>query len=793
MKPTLIIVESPAKCKKIEEYLGPGYKCIASYGHLRTLPNINAIDLENNFAPTYSLIDEPIKLKQIENIRKEIEKSDGVILATDDDREGEGIAWHICMLFNLPIDKTPRIKFHEITQNAIQKAILLPEFIDMNKVYAQQSRQILDILVGFMVSPLLWKYITNTKNLSAGRCQTPALRIIYDNYLENKLSPGVITYDIVGYFTNLNLPFELNKSYYKSEDVLLYLNEVQTHALIYDITKPIKVIKKSPEPLTTSSLQQLANNELHLSPKETMKMAQILYENGYITYMRTDSKKYSGSFIEEAKQYIIKHYNNENEMTYINQNIDQLQVGENIATAKNAKKTSIIVQEAHEAIRPVNVNLLVDNLKEIDIEQRAKRLYEIIWIRTMESCMASSQYNSITASIYNNESDKINEKIVKFVYKSEQLVFAGWKRVENKFEKDNSIYNYLSNMKKNIPANYKIIETKMSLKDLKSHYSEALLVKALEDRGIGRPSTYASLVDKIIERDYVKKENIKGKQIECTNYTLVGNNITHKTSICEFGNEHNKLVIQPVGILVIEYLINNCGNIFDYDYTKHMEDTLDNISTGKIIWNTLCDTIYKKLLDTTSELKNNSKFGIKIDDTNTLIIGKYGPVIKHVENNQISFINVKKNINMDLLKTQSTIKLEEIVDTSINTNKRLLGKYRTDDLFVKKGKYGLYVEWGTNKQNLKELENTPIESVTYIDVLKILDKDILDPKKDVMLVRKLSSTLSIRKGKFGDYIMYKKPRVTKPEFLSIKEFKSDYKTCDELLIVNWINQTYTLA
>ena len=299
MPTSLVIVESPAKCKKIESYLGPGYKVIASFGHLRTISGLESIDIENNFLTKYSVIQEELKLKQIEKIRSEIAKSDEVIIATDDDREGEAIGWHICDLFGLSITNTKRIIFHEITEPAIQSAISHPKRINMDIVQAQQSRQILDLLVGFTFSPILWNCISkknDKKNdkkdnsLSAGRCQTPALRLVYDNFLDIKASPGKLVYNTVGCFTNLNLLFDLNKQFSTNEEVAKFLEKCKTWDFLCSTTSPKKVIKKAPEPLTTSSLQQLASNELHMSPKETMKYAQQLYEGGYITYMRTDSK-----------------------------------------------------------------------------------------------------------------------------------------------------------------------------------------------------------------------------------------------------------------------------------------------------------------------------------------------------------------------------------------------------------------------------------------------------------------------------------------------------------------------
>ena len=304
---TLVIVESPAKCGKIESYLGPGYKCIASFGHLREINSLSAIDIDNNFQPKYTIIDNPQKIKQVEFLRKEISLADDIILATDDDREGEAIAWHICMLFDLSVEKTKRIIFHEITETAIQAAIQSPKTINMNIVNAQQSRQILDLLVGFTISPILWKYIAKNAEhgLSAGRCQTPALRLVYDNYKEIKETPGTKCYDTVGYFTSMCLPFQLNNDFLSKEEAEEFLEESVNHDHMYSCSQPEQTFKQPPCPFTTSKLQQAVS----ISPKETMKHCQKLYEAGYITYMRTDSKKYSRDFIDTTKKYICNKLN----------------------------------------------------------------------------------------------------------------------------------------------------------------------------------------------------------------------------------------------------------------------------------------------------------------------------------------------------------------------------------------------------------------------------------------------------------------------------------------------------
>ena len=290
----LVIVESPAKCKKIEEYLGSGYKCIASYGHLREITSLKNIDINNNFTPTYTIIDNAIKKKQIETIRKAIKSVDEVILGCDNDREGASINYHLCKLFDLNINKTKCIVFNEITESAIHAAMKNLRTIDMNLVHAQQARQILDILVGFKVTPVLWKCISTPRGkeqvLSAGRCQTPALKLIYENDKEIKTANTKKIYNITGYFTNSNLPFNLSKEFETEDDVTDFLNDSIHFQHIYSCSQPTKTFKKPPEPFTTSRIQQVASSELHYSPKETMNICQILYETGFITYMRTDSK-----------------------------------------------------------------------------------------------------------------------------------------------------------------------------------------------------------------------------------------------------------------------------------------------------------------------------------------------------------------------------------------------------------------------------------------------------------------------------------------------------------------------
>ena len=400
--------------------------------------------------------------------------------------------------------------------------------------------------------------------------------------------------------------------------------------------------------------------------------------------------------------------------------------------------------------------------------------------------MPSAQYNSISAII-------VAPLNTEFIYKTEQPIFLGWKIVEKTNTNENTStnnYQFIQSLKQNVSINPKKIESKFNLIEIKSHYTEARLVQLLEENGIGRPSTFASLVDKIQERKYVEKQNIIGKEIESIDYCLQDNNISEFVSSREFGNEKNKLVIQPLGIIVIEFLLEKFDMFFNYEYTREMENTLDKISNGQFIWYELCNGCFNELTNVTSQLQDLIKFSLKLDDNHTLIIGKYGPVVKCTDKKdpkKVSFLPVKKNI--DLKNTQLT--LDDVLDNTV-VDKEAIGKYKGQDLFIKNGKYGMYAKWGKESQSLKEkFGSLKVEEIQYIDVIRYLDSDtVLDPTKPVGFVRELNNHLSIRTGKYGDYIFYKKPRVKTPQFLKLNGFDSDYKKCDKMLILNWIKQKY---
>jgi DNA topoisomerase-1 len=704
---TLLIVESPTKCKKIEEYLGSNYKCIASCGHLRELKSLEDIDFET-FQLRYSIME--TKKTQINNIKKAIKEADEVVIATDNDREGESIGWHICDIFHLNVSTTKRILFNEITEPALKKAISNPGRINMNIVFAQQTRQILDLLVGFEISPLLWKYISCKTTLSAGRCQTPALKLISDNKKEIDENPGIMVYKTKGYFeiNHLIMEFELNKNILNKEEMIFFLNKTISFSHYLNCNSPIKKLQSPPSPLTTSSLQQKCSNELHLSPKETMKCCQVLYEKGYITYMRTDVRSYSNVFIDEANRYISnkwseKYFNNQNQNSFSSSD-----------------------EDAHESIRPTNISL--ENLDLIDgLSLKEKKIYKIIWQNTVESLMVSCSYYSIKAQI-----QAYNETI--FTCHSEKIIFPGWKIVgSGSHDIENKEYNYLSNVKSKTLVSYSKITSTISIEKTKLHYTEAKLVEMLEEKEIGRPSTFASLVDKIQEREYVKKKDVKGKTIECENFELEREKDGIKEIKCkkDFGNEKSKLILQPIGSVVLDFLDKHFGELFQYDYTRVMEKELDFISQGNKNKLDICKKYYDQLINLKKKLNDEKnlddekddcrekKLEIKMDEKHTFIIGKYGPVIKCIDaNKKISFKPVKKDIDLNKL---NELNLEDIIEKKVPF-KEGLGEYEGFPLLVKKGKYGLYATWGKNTKSLKKLGNRPVENIKMEEVVSILQE-----------------------------------------------------------------------
>jgi len=804
-KYSLVIVESPAKCVKIESFLGSGYKCIASFGHIRELDNSfinNVKKIDSTFKPDFTMMES--KKQQIVKLRKMIADANEVFLASDDDREGEAIAWHICDTFKLPVKDTKRIVFHEITESAIKRAIIEPRRINMNIVYAQQARQVLDMIVGYKLSPILWKNISQHKKtgLSAGRCQTPALRIVYDNQREIDTCPSKKVYTTTGYFTSKNLDFTLNHQYESEEEMSAFLEESLNHEHIYNCEKVRNVTKKAPLPFTTSGLQQMASSELRISPKDTMSACQKLYEGGYITYMRTDSITYSEEFLEKAEKYITKKYgdkyykslnNTESKDEDIQSECREKEKEKPKTKATKDKKKKDVEEEAdsaHEAIRPTDIELVeVDK----EIGNKEVRIYHLIRKNTLESCMEAAIYKGVSACISAPKNGDDGTSLYR--YSTEQVVFPGWKAVDG-YEKESPSFTYLQTLKSGSVLPYKKITSKVGLKNSKSHYTEANLVQLLEKHGIGRPSTFASLVDKIQEREYVLKEDVKGKMVECIDFTLEGEDLLENKTKREMGNEKGKMVIQPTGTIVLEFLINNFDKLFNYDYTKQMEDDLDLIAKGDKDWYDLCNECLREITELSSELNKEKKDDatIKIDEHHTYMIGRYGPVVKCISSDDkktVTFKPVKPDLDIGKLK-RGEYTLDEILSTETKTDIKELGKYNDNPIYLKSGKFGFYIEW---KDIKKSIEPEVAEEMTLDDAIKILSKN---ESTNLTIVRKIDDYTSIRTGKYGDYIFHKKKTMKTPKFYKMDDFVKDngedmsYRTCDISILSKWVYTKYKL-
>ena len=822
----LVIVESPAKCKKIEEYLGSSeYKCVATYGHLREISRLENIDISNNYQPTFTILES--KKKTIANLKNDIQYAKEVIIASDADREGEMIGFSVVEMFHLPYD-TKRIVFNEISATALTYAIKHPTTLNMNLVNAQKARQILDVLVGYKVSPVLWKNIRRdfTNSLSAGRCQSPALKLVFENQKTIDESINQNKYKTRGYFTQFNLTFQLNTQFDDEANMIEFLEESDTFSHVYNCSLPTLVWKQPPEPFTTSKIQQVASNVMHISPKETMTLCQHLYEGGYITYMRTDCASYSDEFMKIGHDYISQHYGVEyNKETTETKNKNKekekavsgkKEKNEKENKNKEKEKTSKTKynQEAHEAIRPTNI--VMRELPQ-NMDRRERKMYELIWTNTIQSLMSAASYNRICATI-------TAPKNAKYIYNCESCKFLGWKIVKMNQEQgqeqegeegqegqeDATSYQYLQHIMNGGVISYNKITSNVFIEGIKMHYSEAKLVQLLEEKGIGRPSTFASIIDKIQERGYVKKETIQGKEVCCRDFELERGELCEIENKRTFGVEKNKLCITPLGVIVMEFLNSHFGSLFEYEYTSLMEKALDKVANGETIWFEVVDACNREI-DTYLELvKDETKINYKIDEHHTYMIGKYGPVIKcdmssndmnhheinnnnnnnKIKNNnkkqdaiQIHFKPVNPNVSLDQIKS-GTLNLEDIVDTeNQGQSQRILGTYDTYSVVLRRGKHGLYVSLGEKNISIK-LDNDKFDQIDLEQVVHIMEQ------KAVAFIREINDHMSVRKGPRGDYIFYKTQSMKKPVFYSIVGFQEDYTSCELDILTQWIKEQY---
>lgn len=777
----LLIVESPSKCAKIEDYLGPNYQCISSKGHFREIDGLGAIDLKNRFQPTYTLI--PEKADHVAQMRKTIAAypKHHILIATDDDREGEAIAWHICDEFGLPLDTTPRIVFHEITKPAVLKAVENPTTLNMSLVSAAKARQVLDMIVGFKLSPLLWRNVSSAKAktkskggaggaLSAGRCQTPALRLVHDNDLLCKSASQNTVSKVYGTFFSRNIRFRLSQDFNNQDELLSFLEKSKTfsHTLSIDKTKPSS--QAAPKPFTTSRLLQQASSQLHLSPKTTMELCQTLYQSGLITYMRTDSAKFSPVFLEKAREYIVAEFGD----TYIG----------DLASLEQKDATN-----PHEAIRPTNLAL-----KHYQTDNAAlSRLYTLIWTTSLQACMSAAKSQKTGVRVSCALSDIFYEYCV------ETPLHIGWRKLAENADNPDSpaegLLFYFQSQNPATPVAWSKIETETSQESRVSHYTEASLIQKLEELGIGRPSTFASLVATIEERGYVKKTDVKGRTVNCTDYELMPEG-TINTRIFDkvFGQEKGKLVLQPIGSLVLAFLLAHFDTFFSYGYTESMERALDQVATmpakeAIASWPDICQQCLDEIVERMEPLKSTKKQTFALQEPGyELVFNSYGVSIKHVlEDGTKEYLSINPDIagSLDLEKAKRG---EYAVDDLVSKNH--LGVYEDENVTIKTGKYGAYAQWGDKTQSLKSLDK-PLSEITLADFLSLVETPRPD-KKDKSTLRILTPTLSIRKGKYGAYIYHKTDAMEKPEFYPLKELRTKWADKDTPALIQWIQNTYNI-
>jgi DNA topoisomerase-1 len=650
----------------------------------------------------------------------------------------------------------------------------------MNLVRAQHARQILDIIVGYKISPTLWKQVYHSKSnsLSAGRCQTPALRLVYDNEKEKEKSESEYLYKTTGTFLSQNIAFELNHEFTKKEDVVDFLKRTKTHkhSITFDIAK--ESIRSAPIPFNTSKLLQFCNNRLGYSPKTTMHICQNLYQNGHITYMRTDNTKYSDVFLKQLGNSIEKNYGKE----YLG-DFDKIENKDSNANP-------------HEAIRVTDIEK-----SELPVDSASKEasLYRLIWRNTMESGMADAKYNVHRTKI---RAPDLKPNVAGLTKKEKELhyenvlelpIFLGWQKVvedkNDKGKKDTLLYFQSLSDKTKIDVPYQNINSNVVVRKKHTHYTESTLIKKLEDLGIGRPSTFATIVDTIQERGYVKCRDVPGVKMSCDEFILrkcesIETKITEKI----FGQEKNKLVIEPLGILCIELLLEQFDTFFDYGYTRLLEEELDKIVNQTDSWNQVCKTCFKEIDTVLKKIEKKEKTKYQIDDQHEVVFLDSGPVIrsKNEETGKYDYKTIKKDIDFDGVKSKKYELSDLLAIPSEN-----LGKFKDMDVLLKTGKYGAYVLIGDKTHSVKDI-GIALDKIVLSDIisfLKLYEEKERKPNSSNTL-RILTPNLSIRKGQYGPYIFYKTSEMKGPVFFNVKKFNNDPTTCESKLLLDWIKTAY---
>lgn len=741
MAKNLVIVESPAKAKTIEKFLGKDFEVLSSYGHIRDLKKKDfSVDIEHNYKPIYEIPAD--KKKLVETLKQEADKADMVWLASDEDREGEAIAWHLFEVLKLKPEKTKRIVFHEITKDAILHAIENPRDIDLNRVDAQQARRVLDRIVGFELSPVLWKKVKPA--LSAGRVQSVAVRLIVEREREISAFKPEAAYRVIGEFLLPGgelLKAELSQRLKTEDEAKALLEACKTAQFsIGDVT--VKPAKKSPAaPFTTSTLQQEAARKLGFSVAQTMMVAQRLYEAGHITYMRTDSVNLSSLAINTTKDEIVKT------------------LGERYLHIRNYHTHTKGAQEAHEAIRPTYISH-----HEINASSQEKRLYELIWKRTIASQMSDAELEKTTATI------SVSGRKEHFVAVGEVLKFDGFLKVYMESTDDESDAEGNDKMlpalaKGDVLALSSVTATER-FSQAPARYTEASLVRKLEELGIGRPSTYAPTISTIQQREYVEKGDRKGTERKYRMLTLHDGKIESGEKTELTGADKGKLLPTDIGVVVNDFLTEYFPDILNYNFTANVEQQFDDIAEGKTVWNDEIDHFYKlfhPVVESALALRLEHKVGERVLGTDpksgrpvSVKIGRFGPLV------QIGTPeDTEKPLFASLLKGQSmsTITLEEAL--KLFDLPRTLGDFEGKTVVVGIGRFGPYIRHDGKYVSLPK-EFTP-QGVSLEDaIMLILQKREQESQR---LIKKFDEDdeLELLNGRFGPYIAYKKKNYKLPK------------------------------
>ena len=771
MQKNLVIVESPAKAKTIEKFLGDDYKVMSSYGHIRDLKKKELSVNDTTLEPEYEIPDE--KKKLVSELKAQAKKSDQVWLASDEDREGEAISWHLCEVLGLDEEKTKRIVFHEITKSAIQEAIKNPRTVDMNLVNAQQARRVLDRIVGFKLSPVLWRKVK--PQLSAGRVQSVAVRLIVERERELQAFNSETYYIVNGIFAITNpdgsqseVKATLSQRFKTEQEVEQFLEKCKEATFTVESTQK-KPMKRTPAPpFTTSTLQQEAARKLGFTVSQTMMVAQHLYENGRITYMRTDSVNLSSLCINATKEEITKLY------------------GEKYSKVRQYHTSAKGAQEAHEAIRPTYMDQTT-----IEGTTQEKRLYDLIWKRTVACQMADADIEKTTVNI-NVESGELKEEgePSSFVAQGEVVKFDGFLKVYRESVDDDDdnkeeFSHVLPPLKKGDVLTRREISATERTSQGPQRYTEASLVHKLEELGIGRPSTYAPTISTIQQREYVVKGDKKGEEHQYAVIILKGKQISTKTRVELTGADKGKLIPTDIGTVVNDFLMEHFPGIMDYNFTAKVEQDFDKIAEGKMLWDKMMKKFYKDFEPTVEETMNarsehkagERELGIdpKTNKPVFVKIGRFGPVIQigsAEDKDKPQFAHLPKELSMESITLEQALELFKLP--------RMLGEYEGEPVTIGTGRFGPYVLHKKSYTSLpKDLD--PL-AIGIADAVKLIEnKRKLDEQKHLKSFAE-DAKLEVLNGRYGPYLVYDGQNYRLPKNLHERAKDLSYEEC--MAIIN---------